>query len=136
MNVEPLYRGKRLGDGKWVYGCLFSHSKDTEYEGAYILYDLEPHKCGLEVLKCKVDPKTIGQYTGKDDIYGVKVFTDDIIEYSLQGPYPGPEYRIKKVGPVIFSDYCFMPLTFCVPDSIVVKGNIHDNSDLYIKKDG
>lgn len=131
-----MFRGKSLDTGEWVYGYLFIQAPGTEYEAVYIICDLDHRESIYDIWKCavKVDPTTVGQYTGRNDVSGVKVFTDDIIKYQMPGPYSGPEYRINKVGPVIFSDYCFMPLTFRIADSVKVIGNIHDNPELHMKK--
>ena len=133
---DYLFRGKSLDTGEWVYGQYY---KQTEFYGDplikhFIIVSTEDLNFDQALEFHEVDPKTVGQYTGKDDVSGVKVFTDDIVEYQMQGPYSGPEYRINKVGPVIFSDYCFMPLTFCIADSVKIIGNIHDNPELHMKK--
>lgn len=139
---EYLFRGKSIladspkSKGPWLYGNLIIQTL-TQYGEPVKVYHIVNRELNGEIEMneyTEVWPETVGQYTGMDDISGVKVFTDDIIKYALNGPYSGPDYRLTKVGPVIFSEYCFMPLTFCIPESVIIIGNIHDNPELRIKK--
>ena len=68
---EILFRGKRVANGKWVKGFAFEQHSPTEKEQWYIRnYETDYN----------VDPNTVGQYTGKEDKNGVKIFKDDIIK--------------------------------------------------------
>jgi len=66
---EILFRGKRLDNGEWVYGCLNLYSEEM----AYIIVDLVKN----EVYE--VDAKTVGQWTELEDKNGVKIFEGDIV---------------------------------------------------------
>ena len=62
MEREILFQGKRLTDGQWVRGSLV-----RLHTGQCMIF--EP--CGGRLFP--VDPKTVGQYTGKTDKSGTKI---------------------------------------------------------------
>ena len=66
---EILFRGKRVENGKWVDGDLVKRDKSF-----YVLQsDSDDYECN------EVIPETVGQYTGLDDKYGVKIFEGDVV---------------------------------------------------------
>lgn len=75
---EILFRGKRTDNGEWVKGfyvCVL----DTHYIMTGKFDSLTNGIINSEAYK--VDPDTIGQFTGLTDENGVKIFEGDIVRY-------------------------------------------------------
>ena len=113
---EILLRGK-FGDA-WKYGYL-----TVEPNGLYIK---EPYENGRSQL-WRVDPVTVGQYTGSRDKNGKRIFEGDIIEFEWDGRV------IRDV--VVFKPPMFSPSNSVrwSMDRDRVIGNIHDNPELLLE---
>jgi len=78
------YKGKRVDDGKWVYGSLLVWS-----DGSMLIH--------IDESGSRVIPETIGQHTGHKDIY-----EGDIVEATNSGM--GQTW--KHVGEVCYGWHC------------------------------
>lgn len=69
---EILFRGKRIDNGQWVYGFLWSNRVIATES---VLGNLD------EVV---IDPATVGEYTGLKDTHGNRVFEGDILKLTRE----------------------------------------------------
>lgn len=119
---EIEFRGKRKIDNTWIYGGYMKTARTNKIQ------------VGGTSRFCTVYPETLGQFTGKRDKSGNKIFEGDILlvvpkERSIDGK--------DHYDYVIFSNGCFClanavmfyEFTYGVGNYEVV-GNIHDNSEL------
>lgn len=140
LRREILFRGQtrrygekvRLGSGeklpsRWVYGGIFPGSGDFS-----IIYGGD-EECALE--KHVVYSDTVGQYTGRTDKNGVKIFEGDVVtgifgSERIQGYVKygkDAAFYIERDGlPGIGLNEAESWLT--------VIGNIHDNPELIISE--
>ena len=122
---EILFRGKRTDCGEWVEGDLIQAFRGNQLSACSIM----PH---TPTAYCwRVDPETVGQYTGLTDKNGVRTFEGDIVT--------GYFNHEKIVGYVFYGGNAHF---FIQRDGIYgigldnsdcwleVIGNIHDNLGL------
>ena len=144
---EILFRGKRLSDGKMVYGESINTQYDAEgkkrvYVGALFSSYIYP------LLKCvewhEVDPATVGQYTGLTDKNGKKIFEGDIVDIgemicTVNGQYlvvystANHCWALERSIVHHHHYFTFSDLNGFAESSEVI-GNIHDNPDLLNKE--
>lgn len=121
---EILFRGKRADNGEWVKG-FYVCIPDTHYIMTGKFDSLTNGIINSEAYK--VDPSTIGQFTGLEDKLGTKIFEGDVIDDL------GVEYIV-----VFDSDYAQFRGKFDgwnaeishIASRCEVIGNIHDNPEL------
>lgn len=127
---EILFRGKKLDDGKWVYGHCYELEKDKPMISSCIRREAY-----------EVTPETIGQFTGVTDDMGRNLFEGDIVK--AIDSYTD-ECDEDSLGIVIFTDgsFCISWTTgyiepLCLKadkKDIIIVGNIHDNPELLEEK--
>lgn len=129
---EILFRGKRVDNGEWVYGALFSHNpemacfeNDKKPTKALIINDgfcdwgFEPPICCTEVI-----PSTVGQYTGLTDKNGKRIFEGDIIR---AWGFPKDTLTIQVMWYDKHAGFNLMGLN---TEAFEIIGNIYDNPEL------
>ena len=130
---EILFRGKRTDNGEWVEGDLIQALRGNQISACSIM----PH---TPTAYCwKVDPETVGQYTGLTDRNGKKIFEGDIVNVIYTSSL-GEEFTQITTVRYDETECCFYPMRWeedCVNcgysteiTEIVVISNIHDNPEL------
>ena len=123
MKREILYRGKRVDTGEWVEGSLIGNDvivgKIVEFEEDYFCTE----------FWYKVDPETVGQFTGMTDKKGKKLFEGDV--YSMGDKnilyvviFDKSQFIGKQVG-----NRSLAGLEYWKSD-IEIVGSVHDNPEL------
>ena len=129
MKREILFRGKSYG-GKWLYGDLIHYGEDCFIFPISAVNIFERHR---------VDPDTVGQFTGKHDERGYKIFEDDLINiphnaHVLEGIHQVHWWKDHFVTSwTKYSDFTNAgkwSLDFSIGVGGYVCGNIHDNPEL------
>ena len=121
---ERLYRGKRIDNGEWFIGCDIW--APWFYDQNFIT--LSDHK---DIVR--VDPQTVGEFTGALDADGTRIFEGDIVDT--------PRWVVSyntgmkccsgmQVGWYIQRDDWESWSELIDTDKVTVIGNIHDNPEL------
>ena len=134
MSREIIFRGKRLDNNEWLYGDLMHDN-----QGGCYVYPIDAKNLYVEN---KVNPDTVGQFTGLVDKNGAKIFEGDIVriydsdykEYIDQqvkfshGVFGVDNWTKKTLTTLSFFMGCDSEY------SVEVIGNIYENLDLLSSK--
>ena len=115
---EILFRGKRIDNGEWVEGDLL-HSYFKKGDTCICCPDWTNIK--------RVDPATVGQYTGLVDKSGKKIFEGDVVK---QGGEIGEVYYERNYCTFAIILKRNMDLFKHIKYNCEITGNIHDNPEL------
>ena len=123
MKREPLFKAKRVDNGAWVEGSLIGNDvivgKIVEFEEDYFCTE----------FWYKVDPETVGQFTGMTDKKGKKLFEGDVYSMGEKNIlyvviFDKSQFIGKQVG-----NRSLAGLEYWKSD-IEIIGNVYDNPEL------
>lgn len=128
------FRGKRLDNGEWVYGDL-EYSKRSNTARIH-LYNNE----GAYLWEEKVDPDTVGQFTGLYDTHGKEIYEGDILHTIGKNDLTKGKHYYRSVS-FERGSFCMNVAEYNVTNPLhnhtiggslnwEVVGNIYDNPDL------
>jgi hypothetical protein len=120
---EILFRGKTR-DNEWAQGSLHIEYGETTQDGNR---EIDYRILGMRGECRYVIPKTVGQYTGKMDKNGTKIFEGDIIRGLMDY---GPAGWLERIVSIGWNAECGYQWNYFLLDTIEVIGNIHDNPEL------
>ena len=118
---EILFRGKRVEDGKWIYGYLSFFYIDNPKKGC--MYSPK------EVRRFDVMSETVGQYTGLTDKNGRRVFEGDICWFYGGEHYGGNWETSAVIAITDMTNFTIMQY-FYDAEYFEVIGNVFDNPEL------
>lgn len=135
---EILFRGQRENDNGWIEGILFNAREDTfivPHDNEYRYDEIEG--LAFNVLACRVDPETVGQYTGVFDKNKRKIFDGDILKTKY-----GRICKVVWFAPQLCWDLYPLECKSKAPDAydlfksenLEVIGNIYDNPEKGFKQ--
>lgn len=136
---EIKFRGKSINNGKWIHGSLVG--TDVIAGGYAKTWDDDLELDEWE----KVDPETVGQFTGLRDANGVEIYEGDIVQnrrtssagqaaYKVIWHEYGGEWGFKPfplAGNKPFTNRVLLEDWEMIDDAeVVILGNIYDNPEL------
>lgn len=146
---EIKFRGRRIDNGEWVYGSLIKRkvNNHAEFFGenvCFIVEDINPiamRRASMpeyDFRSVRVDPATVGQFTGLHDKNGKEIYEGDIIGFEDYTSTESGYYEQRCTGVVEWSNET---ASFDVSDRLsaesyevlgecVVIGNIYENPEL------
>lgn len=132
--IEIKFRGRRISDGKWMYGDLL------HIVGGYVIYHgsqtesqliEDRSNVAIELYMDEVSPvlpETVGQYTGLRDKDGKEIYEGDILNIDFKNEPMYVDY--VKDGFMACRKGSLSDFLYTVAADSRIVGNIHDNPDL------
>ena len=138
---EFRFRGKRVDTGEWMHGGVFTDACGD----AYIVVNEEeihgdaPPAIELYVMEYKVDPQTVGQWTGFQDTNSCDIYEDDILRaWESDTSYwtgrvrrhESGEWQVRLFNATRWAEDVLWIILRRGFRTVEVIGNTHDNPEL------
>jgi len=130
MKREILFRGKSIEpptEGKWIIGSLVIHGNCS-----YIMPEIPFTPFGI--VKYRVNPETVGQFTGMIDKNGKKIFEGDVVNHTRRTSNGLESANVEVYFDAEMLEFGLKYLNelfHCqFNNEFEVIGNIHDNKEL------
>lgn len=130
MDREILFRGKRIDNGEWIYGSLINNESvpriivNSEYSTGTTYVSYAP----------RIDSKTIGQFTGKYDNNGNRIFEGDIVTQPVRETRKHSNCIIEFINGKFQAHYKssnkYFDRYYDINSYTKVIGNIYDNKEI------
>lgn len=128
---EILFRGKRIDNGEWVYGAFSMKDCDSPFGEMLDRPSIIKYEDPFSGFWFRVDPDTVGQFTGLTDKNGKRVFEGDVMEFEAYGILYRGVVTIDGGNTCVFCKGGSPFLDDAIKRHDAVKiGNIHDNPEL------
>lgn len=95
MQRDILFRGKRVDNGEWIFGDIYTGLNDETYINV-VIEQTANSWCNKQII---IQKETVGQFTGLTDSNGTKIFDGDVCTVkSIHNFYSDllEEYREEK----------------------------------------
>ena len=124
---EYKFRGKRLDNGKWVYGSLYG----AQYQETGKVGIMTTEQAGDVAIIDEVFSQTVGQYAGLKDKKGQDIYEGDIMRYNNVPPTYCAVFWDKDAAQFAIEQEEFgVVRRDWVDKRGEVIGNIHENPEL------
>lgn len=123
---EILFRGKRIDNGEWVYGAYYGLCRMTNKAGDFGYAHLMRQSNDEPLYR--VDPETVGEYTGLTDKNGKRIFEGDILSDggdTYKAVFDEGAFRIENSH---YTTGVYVAIYMEKIDEVI--GNIYDNPEM------